>query len=293
MSVINPANTLEFVSTDSLFARVRKRLRSYDAVGILDEGDWYYYIKEVLDRLGVAVYQESEAVLFVKNFKAPLPENFSTLYAAYKCTPTVLESKNQIFPQTGFVFYIEETHEPYKKCGTGWYATKEVVDGDKITIRSYIEGQPTLISFSSPLLLRLSANAKGICDGKCENLFARTPHEITIDKGFVYANFDNDSIYMKYFGFPLDKETGLPLIPSNSYIEKAIEDYIVYRIFEDFLFNGDVPDIQNKYQLARANSDDSMKSALYLTKHPSFQTTINYIRQQRKNLSIYQQQIRK
>jgi hypothetical protein len=289
MSVINAANTLEFKNTDTLFARIRKRLRSYDAAGILDEGDWYYWIKEVLDRLGVGVYKECEAVVFVKNFKGPLPDNFSYLYSAYKCTPSLTESKSQVFPQTGFVFYIEETRQPYTKCGTGWYATKEVIDGEKITIRSYIEGAPVTYNFHSPLLLKLSGNAKGICDGKCQNLFAKSPHEITIDKGFIYTNFNNDSIFLKYYGFPIDPESGLPEIPSNTYIEKAIEDYVIYRIFEDFTFNGDVPDIEKKYQLARANSDDSMKSALYWVKHPSFQTAINYIRQQRKNLSIYQQ----
>lgn len=288
MGVINPGNTLEFKSIDSLFARVRKRLKSYDAAGILDEGDWFFYVREVVDKLGVSVYDEREAVTMVTNFKACLPDDFSTLYAAYKCSPNIVEGKQTVFPQTGFVYYIEETHEHYNNCGTGACATKQF-DGDKITIRSYLEGQPTTIKLDSPTLLRLSGNAKGICDDKCANLFAKTAHEITISRGFIYTNFNNDSIFLKYYALALDRETGLPMIPDNTFIEKAIEDYIVYRIFEDFFFNGEVPDIQNKYQLARANYEDSLKQALYWCKLPSFQAAVNKVRLDRKNLRIYQQ----
>jgi hypothetical protein len=283
MSVINPGNTLEFKSSESIFARIRKRLKSYDNVGVLDEGDWYYYIKEVLDKLGASVYNECEAVLTIDNFKACLPEDFSYLYAAYKCTSNGIEGT---LPQTGFVFYIDETHEAYKK-GTGWNSTKEII-GDKITIRTYIEGVESSISYSNPCLLRLSGNNSRVCDSDCQNIFAKSIDEITINNSRVYTNFNDGCILMKYYALPLDKESGLPLIPDNPRIEKAIEDYIVYRIFEDFYFNGDVPDIQNKYQLARANNDDSIKEALYWCKFPTFQNAINKIRVDRKRFSIYQ-----
>lgn len=290
MSQINPANTLEFKSPDALFARVRKRLKSYDAAGLIDEGDFYYWIKEVIEKLGVSVYSELKAVVEVKNYKAELPEDFSILYAAYKCTPTLSsDSKNTLFPQTGFVFYTEETHQPFRKC-KGCYAAKiDYVEGDKITIRTYIEGQPMILNFSNPTLLTLSKNAKGICDDKCKNLFARSPYEITIDKGNIYTNFSEDSVYLEYFGIALDPESGLPLIPNNTWIERCIEDYMIYQIMESLWFNGDAPDMDKKYQVAKLNYEESLKSALYWVKLPSFQTAINLIRFQRKNLRIYQQ----
>jgi hypothetical protein len=287
MSAINPGNNLQFKSVDSLFARVRRRLKSYNSAGILDEGDWYYYIKEVLDRLGVGVYDEAEAVVYVKNFKGPMPDNFSFLYAAYKCTPSFStgQSKNTLFPQTGMVFYIDETYQRYKQSHC---SAQRCTTGEKITIRYYIEGTPTDIKLSEPRLLKLSGNVKTICDDKCQNLFCRAGDEMRIDGDFLYTNFESDAILLKYYAFPLDVETGLPMIPDDSVLQKAIEDYIVYRIFEDFWFNGLVPDIENKYKVARLNSDDSMKSALYLVKLPSFQSAINHIRQTRKNLRAYQ-----
>jgi hypothetical protein len=288
MSLINPGNTLEFKSVDSLFAKVRKRLNSFDAAGILDEGDWYSHVRDVLDRLGVAVYEECEAVCMVSNFKTPLPENFSYLYAAYKCTPNVTEGKFRVHPQTGFVFYIDETVESYSYCGTGACA-RRVMNGDKVTIRSYIGDEGVTLNLESPRLLRLSGNAKGICDSKCANLFANSASEITISNGFIYTNFNDDSIFLKYYGFPLDPETGLPKIPHNSWIEKAIIDYIVFMCFEEWMFNGTVPDIKGKWEIAKMNSDESMKSALYWVKLPSFQNTLNKIRVDRKRFSIYQQ----
>lgn len=289
MSVINPGSNLEFKSTDSLFARIRKRLKSFDAVGILDEGDWYYHIKELVDKLGVSVYDEHEAVLFVKNYKAPLPDNFTHLYAAYKCSHTITsDSKATLHPQRGMVFYIDHTIEQYQKCDTNC-GMQRVMTGDKETFRFYIEGVPSTLTMGTPHLLRLSGNAKGICDTKCANLFAQSAHEITIDKGFVYTNFNDDTIFMKYYGLALDPESGLPMIPDNTFVEKAIEDYIVYRIFEDFYFNGEVPDIDRKLQLAKLNYEDSLKQALYWCKMPSFQNAINKIRVDRKKLSVYQQ----
>jgi hypothetical protein len=79
------------------------------------------------------------------------------------------------------------------------------------------------------------------------------------------------------------------MIPDTTFVEKCIEDYIIYRILEDSWFNGDVPDMEKKYQVARLNSDDSFKTALYYCKLPSFQSVINKIRVDRKNLRIYQQ----
>lgn len=291
MSVINPGNNLQFISADVVFANVKRRLKSYDNAGLLDEGDWYDYIRYVIDSLGVSAYEEKKAILIVKNYKAPLPDDFSYLYAAYKCTPDDLSnsSKQTLFPQTGFVFYIDEIHEPYRQCKNCTSAKIDFIDGEKITIRTYIEGQPAIFNFNSPTLLQISGNVKGICDKKCENLFQKCAWQITIDKKHLYANFESDSVYMKYYALALDAETGLPLVPDDTFIMKAIEDYIVYRQFQMFYENNSVPDMENRYKLIKFESDESLGQARYLAKLPSFQSAINKIRFDRKNLRIYQQ----
>ena len=290
MGTINPANNIGMKNTDSLFARIRKRLKSFDAAGLLDEGDWYYYVKTTLDDLGVAVYDEKQAVVHVCNFKGPMPEDFSILYAAYKCTPTrVDDSKQTIFPQTGFVFYIDDTYQPYRKCHNCLSAKIDYQEGMKFTTRTFLEGQPVTYNYSNPMLLKLSGNVKGICDDKCKNLFGKSTFEITIDNGFLYTNFKEDSVFMKYWALPIDPESGLPMIPDNTKIERAIETRIIKEVYYEWIINGSVPDIDNRYKLVASEADDAMKDALFFCKMPSFQNMINKIRLDRKNLRIYQQ----
>jgi len=289
MSVINPANNLQFKKNDALFARIRRRLRSFDNAGLLDEGDWYWYIKDMLDMIGMSVYEEKEAIVMVKNYKGPMPDDFSFLYAAYKCTPADSDSKATLFPQTGFVFYIDETHEPYRQCTNCYSAKRDFIEGEKYTIRTYIQGEPTIIKFRQPTLLRLGSNAKSFCTKDCKNkqILGQCQDEITIDKSTLYANFESDGVLMKYYALPLDPETGLPLIPDNTFFEKAIEDYIIFRTTQDLWLNNEIPDFDRKYQVVEAEHQKSFAQAQYIAKLPSFQTVINKIRVDRKNLRTY------
>lgn len=293
MGVIDPNNMLTFQSTDRLFARVRKRLNSFDAAGILDEGDFYYYIKEVIEQLGVSVYEEHQVLLPVVHFRTPRPDNFSYIYAAYSTSPvtTTTQSKQTCFPQEGFALYMEDTWQPYRQCKNCLATKFEFAEGQSLRSRTYVQGQPNVINYNRPMLLRLGTNSKRL-------MYEGSPHhnhhggcsdEITIDQNYIHTTFEAGSIFMKYYGMALDPESGLPMIPSSTFIEKAIEDYIIYRIIEDIWFNGVVPDMDARYKMARANTDDSMKTAMYYSKLPSFQTAINYIRVQRKNLRIYTQ----
>jgi hypothetical protein len=290
MSTINPANNLQFKKNDALFARVRRRLRSFNNAGLLDEGDWYWYIKELLENLGVAVCEEREAVIMVKNYKGPLPDDFSYLYSAYKCTPeNSTESKNNLWPQTGFVFYIDEIHEPYRQCKNCYSAKRDFIEGEKYTVRTYIQGEPAIMNFHQPQLLHLGAGAKSFCTKDCKNknIFGTNMGEITLDKTTLYANFEEDGVLIKYYAFPLDPETGLPLIPDNTIFEKAIEEHIIYNTLKDMYLNSEIPDFQNKLAMVAADYAKAFGQAEFLAKLPSFQTVINKIRVDRKNLRTY------
>jgi len=292
MSTINPGNNLQFKKNDALFARIRKRLRSFDNAGLLDEGDWYWYIKELLESLGVAVYKESEAVVMVKNYNGPLPDDFSYLYAAYKCTPklgNLTDTKNNLWPQKGFVFYIDETHEPYRQCKNCFSAKRDFIEGEKYTVRTYIQGEPTIINFDQPQLLKLGVSARSLCTKDCKNknIFGTNVGEITLDKTTLYANFEEDGVLIKYYAFPLDPATGLPLIPDHTILEKAIEDYIIYRTLSDMYLNSEIPDFERKLAMVAAEYEKSFGQAQFLTKLPSFQAVINKIRVDRNNLRTY------
>jgi hypothetical protein len=289
MSTINPGNNLQFTSADAIFAKVKRRLSSYDKAGLLDEGEWYDDIRYIIDSLGISAYEEKQAIVMIKNYRAPRPEDFSYLYSAYKCTSDYGTSKQTVFPQTGFVFYIDETHEPYRQCKNCLSAKRDFIEGEKITIRTYIEGQPQILSFNNRVLLELSSNAKNTCSKDSPHFYHRCANQITIDRSTIYTNFEEGAIDMKYYALALDPVSGLPLVPDDTFILKAIEDYIVFRQFQVFYENNSVPDMENRYKEAKIESDNSLDQARHLSKLPSFQTMINKIRADRNNLRIYQQ----
>jgi len=300
MGVIDPNKMLKYETTERLFARIKKRLSSFDASGVIDEGDFYYYVKEVFEKLGVSISEEGQVLLEVKHHKTALPDNFQYLYAAYSTDPLTMtsQSKEDCFPQEGFSMYLEETWQPFVQCkGNNCLSAKfDFVEGEVLRARTYIHGKPNTFNYRRPTLLRLGTGARPIekfgrhdIDIDERNFRHHDTPEITIDNGFIHTHFEHGHIFMKYYGFAMDEETGLPMVPHNTFIEKAMEDYIIYRVIEDLWFNGVIANLDDRYKIARANSDDSIKQAAYWCKMPSFQQTINYIRVQRKNLRIYNQ----
>src|SRR5690348_9892004 len=84
MGVINAENLLQFKSSQQMFDRIKKRLSSFDAEDLIDDGDFHEHVVYILGELGLAVHRECEAILHVKNNKVKLPSNFRTFHAAWQ-----------------------------------------------------------------------------------------------------------------------------------------------------------------------------------------------------------------
>src|SRR5690606_8327169 len=98
--------------------------------------------------------------------------------------------------------------------------------------------------------------------------------------------FDNGYIYMQYWGLPID-EKGLPMIPVNESVERAIEYYIYAQLFEEFYWNSTVQNIGNMLQDVRNQYDFYMPQARYWAKLPSFKKMINSIRKVRSRNKFF------
>ncbi len=85
--MINPYENINFKSSSFLFSKVKRDLHTFADANLIDEGEFHQYVKDVLRTFGISVYKEDEAVIAVRDFQGKLPDNFSVLYAAYKCTP--------------------------------------------------------------------------------------------------------------------------------------------------------------------------------------------------------------
>ena len=67
------------VPTDQLFAKIEDQLNSYTTNGLLDTGRFFSEVKLIINKLGIAAYDMTEAIVTLENHKAALPCNFYLL----------------------------------------------------------------------------------------------------------------------------------------------------------------------------------------------------------------------
>lgn len=282
MGVITSSYQMDFVSCKSIFSQIREDLDSFDALGLIDNKTLYKYVKKVVSDIGMGCYMEKEAVLPVSRYKTKLPEDFTMLYSAYRCRSS--ESPiGRVQPQTGFVYYLENTCETIEHCKCD---IEKVVD--KITVRSYVNEGELLHRFEHPTLLSLSTGTRNkFCDEGSPNAYYSGSDQINIDGGFIHTNFESGNIYLKYYGFPFD-ENGLPMIPDKERIKTAIEDYIKYKLLEKWWTNSDVPDIERKMMHWQNEYKMSISDAKTEIATPSFETMVSLNNTNRNRFNVYQ-----
>lgn len=278
MGKINPENLIQFKSTQPMFDRISKRLASFDAMSLIDTGDFHKHVAYVMEQLGQAVFQECEAIVPIKDYKGKLPDNLKILHAMYKCksefntVPSVNEQRPWIY-----MVQTEVTQECKNRC-----KFEHKHEGDtKIVVRTFVNGEDFNYRYTNPVRLILSPNVRSICTKDCPNLFQAGPHEVTVDDNrTIHTKFTEDSIYMQYYGLPID-ENDLPMIPVNEDVEKAVEYYIYTQLFEELYWNSAVPNIGQMLQDARSQYNFYIAQARYWAKLPSFAKMVNSIRKMR------------
>ena len=73
------------VPTDQLFAKIEDQLNSYATNGLLDTGRFFSEVKLIINKLGIAAYDMTEAIVTLENHRAALPCNFYLLDSAWLC----------------------------------------------------------------------------------------------------------------------------------------------------------------------------------------------------------------
>jgi len=290
MGVITNSDNF-FKSSSYLFSKVRRFLKSLDSANLIDEGEFPTYIKEIYRNIGFGAYREAQAILFVENTEAHLPDDFQHIYSAYKLDKN---TKREIV-QSNFSFvtdvtkdYILETNDcQINACEN----SKTLVES--INIKTYTKetNEGVNLNFNNLLPLIISPNVKSAKQKQFEPESTVTPNyrEITIDKetGKIYTHFKETILYIKYYALPIDEEGNL-LVPDIEQIEKLMEWYIIYQILLSHWFNSSIPDISNKIAEAEKQYLKALQNALYYVKLPSFSQMVNTVRNQRsQNKLVY------
>lgn len=282
MGVISQHDNIGFKSAKFIYSKVKRFLKSFDAVNIIDEGEFPTLTKEVLKSLGSGVYKESQAIIEICNGVGDLPCDFSYIWTAYKCTGSHNNKDiKKHLQNSSFGFTTETSYKSFIEGNT--CEIKCCEDKSKLVesfeVKHYITESPENYTFKNPIGLRLVTRDLSANGGTFNEL---SNYEIAIEGKKIYTNFDSDYVYMKYYGFPVD-ENGEILIPDIEQVEKAIEWYIIWQILLSGWFNSTIPDIQNKFQYAENQYNFWFAEAKYHRKLPSFTAMVDIIRNNNKN----------
>lgn len=293
-------NEFSLTTCDSLFARIEEDFSAYSMNGLLDTSRWYAEVKWFIQQIGLSAYEQSEGMILLEKHRAILPCDFYQLDSAWLCSPST-QAINNYF-QGKYVFYTEETCEKLinnQSCplpnNTGYSVNTSIKDKvlEKITIKEYVTGGNNWLEFNNPVMLRYN-NRKSIgtfCNKSCPNLFVNTPDEISINKQgdtlYLNSTLEDASIYIKYWRYPMDMETGLPLIIDNPIVQKGLEFHLKHWFLVNLWLNDSDVNLENKIKYMEGEKTKWMLEAKMFVKTPSFQDMIQIARNTRQRWNTY------
>jgi hypothetical protein len=229
-------------SVEALIAEINSDLSKYADAGLIDENSIYRDIVKGLKKFGNNMMELQETVLEVKNYKAVIPEGFYSLYLAYLCKPLYYKTNDEFHDLQNSLFYIErtETKNKWNECDTCCTTQEEKIIKENL----YFRRSRAEFYYHEPQLLKLGKSfKKSECHRECRNKFVKdNPNEIIINssKNILSTNFKEGSIYMQYYGLPVD-EDGAIIIPdvANGIVETYLEYRCKRRLAERLIGNND------------------------------------------------------
>ena len=290
----------KFVTTDTLFARIEENLSKYTNVGVLDVGKFYQQVKLMSQRLGLEMYIPDEDLLYLKDGRAEMPCNFYSLDSAWLCNHQDYENGIAMRNQQGIThqWYEEITTDCVKQdlsCGTISSCSDKVLN--RITTREYVVAPPPVslnngqagIRFHRPKLLTINdGKTRDLCEKKCANLFPSSPWEIWIRNGQLHSELKDPVIYIRYWGYPVDDKTGLPLIVDDEIIINAIEWHLMHYFFQMLYLNYPEQSLVQRLQYLEGEKNKAFAEAESYIKLPSFRKLTEVVKMYRHSWQTYQ-----
>jgi len=296
----------DLVPADQLLARLQEELSTYTANGVLDTSELYPQLIWFANLLNLAVYQQEETILKLEDYRAELPCDFFLLDSAWLCDTKA--SHNQLNFQSSLVVYTETTNETVGNdvnCGlpnnynaTGYLnisaCNMDTPVFNKQTTKEYVYSGVNPITWKNPVLLsyKKGKSLRQNCAKDCANLFSRFPQEISINKignsSYLYSTLKEAIIYVKYYAWPVDKETNIPLIPNDVYLQECLFKHLTYYFFKKIYLNGDDTNLENKLTFTKQEGELGIRAAMNYAKMPSFNKMVQLGKRARKRFASYE-----
>lgn len=274
---------MNFKSADQLIARVSKTLNSYQASGLLDEGDFYRWIKEILAQLNIPAYSVVHRIISVEDYKYQIPEDVYKIWALYRYN-VKSEYKQEKHLQNTITTRISE-YSCIDECGD--VCDLECHPAQKYLVtKNYATPIPYVKEYENGALLKLKNYKLEMCDKESPSIYNNSLLEVSMDSNHFYFNFEKGSVYIQYFRMLLD-ENGIPMIPDVVQIEKAIETYIIFRFFQELYYNT-TADVLQRMQYSELQYTQAYSIARSWVKLPSAKSLIEYGKLLRSKYKVFQ-----
>lgn len=293
------------IPCDRVFSRVEKNLSSFTTNNLIDTDAFFPEIKWFIASLGLAMFEKEEVVVYLKDFKTELPCDFYLLDSAWLCDGNsqkfqdAFQSQSVVFNSIDTEVLVTgegcaPTSPPWgvtvSSCGEGHLLSK-------VTTTQYVRGSnPNVFNWHNPVLMRLNQqkNVGHICTKKCKCLFSSSAYEISINKQgghyYLYSTLCEPVIYLKYWKFPIDRSTNLPMIPDDAIIEKAIEYHLTNWLLVQLWTNGEITDAENKIKFWEQKAAQAKAEAASYSVTPSYNKMINTVQRERKRFNTFELQ---
>jgi hypothetical protein len=244
---------MEFTSSDKVYAKVNSLLFSYGNAGLLDEGDYYDWTKNVLVRLNIPSFTEKEIILEVRNNKAVVPDDFYMLWSLWRCNRCNSSSntENRIEFQSSYSFYQQDL--TYNKgvvdCKTVITPTEENIIRRNVYFQDNTQNYED--SWCDVKLMSARNINREIVAKDCPNFYSKLEHHFSINDKEIYCNFKEGYLVLQYYALEKDAD-GLPMIPIIPHVEDAVEAYIIYRVMQKMWYNN-IGDVERMYRGAETD----------------------------------------
>lgn len=234
------------MTTEQLIAEITSGgFQQYEEAGLIDHISLRTWIKNELKRFGGNLTTRQETLLHISNNKAKMPDDFWQLYFAMQCN---IEAYSCDDPEKKLQnsFFYKERVEGIQEWDNG-NESYENTTYKYLREDFYFNDARATFYYGNPTLLKLTKGfKKSLCASECPNLKiidgASSINEINIKGDYLYANFKEGTIYMRYDGFVKD-EDGFIIIPETQH--SRLKEYLIYycrtRVLEDLIIGDDDP----------------------------------------------------
>lgn len=287
MGLITGYNKNNFISAELIYSKIKREWKSIASANLIDDGEFPVYTMEVLEKLGLGAFREAEDILLITNGKTKLPCDLKEVHSLWKCDPYCSSKSGGSWvaqPEKNTVRYdtttetVCQTVDPAYDVDCSFNSEKIL---ERVTVQQYVNTDTSVWEFRNPRLMRISPNVKPDCFGDdCLALFPTNDCEYSINDGYLYTNFTDSSVYLKYYAYPTDDD-GYPMIPNNINVRKAVEWWIKYQLLLNYWFDSSVSDIERRWGKAELEYEKAYADARYDMKLPAFATLMNAARDRR------------